>query len=352
MRRQLLLDILGNFPLEQKDYRFKSLVQGLINDTYLVYGDGKAEYVLQRLNTDVFRNTQALMGNLERALSLLGAEDYARLALVKTLVGSTFVEAGTSGCWRLMSYLEGSNTFNITRSAHVAREAGRIINRFHGLLKDASPLAFEDTLPRFHDLNLRSLQLESARKNASPDRLHMAENALLTADGLLKNNLPMQPVNLPLRVCHNDTKLNNILFNKVTGRAMCLIDLDTLMKGYLMYDFGDAVRTIANTAPEDEPVQEKIRFSKPLFEAFVDGFCSEGLEISVDEVASLPYGVVYMPLLHGIRALTDYLEGDIYYKVSLPEQNLDRCMSLLTYALRAEEQLEYMRRQIDARRAD
>lgn len=349
MHQKLFLKILGYFLQDGKDYRFQSLGHGLINDTYHVSGNGQDEYILQRLNTSVFRNTTALMGNMEHALSLLKATDYSHITLVKTLDGSLFAGAGASGCWRLLTYLNGSTTYNTTGSSHIAFEAGRVISRFHSLLKTAPLEAFEDTLPGFHDLQLRSAQLQTALKTASADRLRKAEKAIRIASELLEYDLPYQLKDLPLRVCHNDTKLNNILFDKATGNAMCLIDLDTVMKGYLMYDFGDAVRTIANTAAEDEPAPEKIRFSKPLFESFVDGFWSAGLKMEAIEVASLPYGVIYMPLLHGIRALTDYLSGDIYYKVSFPEQNLDRSVSLLTYAQRAEGQLGYMRRQISAK---
>jgi Ser/Thr protein kinase RdoA (MazF antagonist) len=344
MHQHQLLEILGRFPLKEQEFRFEPLGQGLINDTYLVSGNGKATYILQRLNTDVFRNSRALMENLQRALLLLRAEDYAPLVLVKTRAGNLFSETGKSGCWRLISYLRGSTTYNTTNSPHISGEAGRIIGRFHSLLKDAPLSAFEDTLPGFHNLELRSSQLWAARESASGDRLLKAERAIAMVGSLLKSRSSFQPNNLPVRICHNDTKLNNILFEKETGRALCLIDLDTVMKGYLMYDFGDAVRTIANASEEDEPDLGKIRFIKPLFEAFIDGFRASGLEMSAEELASLPYGVIYMPLLHGMRALTDYLSGDIYYKVSFPEQNLNRSLSLLTFAQRAEEQLDFMHR--------
>jgi serine/threonine protein kinase len=143
-------------------------------------------------------------------------------------------------------------------------------------------------------------------------------------------------MNLPIRVCHNDTKLNNILFSE-EKKALCLIDLDTLMPGLLLYDFGDAVRTLANPAPEEETELSKIDFSIEMFAAFAEGMALNRSVFSSDEIKSLSLGPVYMPFLHGLRAYTDFLMGNPYYKVTYPDQNLDRARSLIHFARLARE---------------
>ena len=151
---------------------------------------------------------------------------------------------------------------------------------------------------------------------------------------------------LPVRLCHNDTKLNNILFSKTNNKALCLIDLDTLMKGYFFYDFGDAARTIANTAAEDEKDLNKITFNKELFSAFIDGLKNSTRFLSASELKTLPLGVVFMPFIHGLRALTDYLNGNIYYQVAYENQNLDRCLSLFNFAEKAYAEIDFISKEI------
>ncbi|MDP3352893.1 MAG: aminoglycoside phosphotransferase family protein [Flavobacteriaceae bacterium] len=199
-----------------------------------------------------------------------------------------------------------------------------------------------DTLPKFHNVNYRYKQFKCAFKNANPENL---EDAKLAIHFVEKNILLFKHLNLnklPVRVCHNDTKLNNILFSK-TNKALCLIDLDTIMKGTFLYDFGDAVRTIVNSAAEDEKDLTIINFNIDLFEAFVDGLAVNEDFLIQNEKELLPISVVLMPFLHGIRALTDYLENNKYYKVTYKSQNLDRCFSLFTFTQLAINNQELMK---------
>lgn len=335
-------ELQGHFELPGKDYGIRELRQGLIHKTYLLLNNDVPEYILQQINTKVFPEVQALMGNLCEVLSYLKAEDYQPIEVVRTRDGGLFLDKGNAGCWRVMSYIPGSITYNTTSDPNVAREAGRIISRFHSLLQQAPPGRVTDVLPGFHDLNLRKEQYLHALENAPPGRKELAKNALAIAQSFLDYPFPFNGIMLPTRICHNDTKLNNILFSASDKKALCLIDLDTIMEGCFLYDFGDAVRTIVNTAPEDERILDKICFSRPLFEAFIDGLGTEGALLKNEEIAYLPYGAIYMPVLHGLRALTDFLSGDKYYQVAYEGQNLDRSMSLFTFAQRAAEQFEYM----------
>lgn len=335
------------FSVEESDYRFQPIIQGYINDTYLVLGNDRPCYILQRINHLVFKDIKGLMGNIQMALDLLSDPGYEHIELVKTLNGKNYCEIRDEGYWRLISYIDQSYASDITTDGNIAFEAGRILGKFHQLLKNAPVNDFVDTIPRFHDLGLRKDQLEKALAEAAPEKLKVAEKAIAFAKATLPKLRELQQTQLPIRVCHNDTKLNNILFSKKNHKALCLIDLDTLMKGYFYFDFGDAVRTVANTALEDERDLGKIMFEKGLFEKFVEGLHQSGLSMTDDELALLPLGAVFMPFIHGLRALTDYLNNNIYYKVFYETQNLDRCLSLFDFAGKTLAEVPYMKTVID-----
>ena len=284
------------------------------------------------------------MGNLERALPYLHSESYTQLNLIKTKEGGSYytTREQTIGHWRLMGFLPHTRTYDNAPSAEIAFEAGRIIGNFHVLLEKSDPTTFVDTIPRFHDLELRKDQFYNALKSTDTDKLAIAKTSISFAKQTIATLKALQIADLPVRVCHNDTKLNNILFSEKTNKALCLIDLDTLMTGHFLYDFGDAVRTIANTAPEDERNHEKITFDIQLFEAFVDGLASNGVFLTKKEIDSLAIGVVLMPFLHGLRALTDFLENNRYYKVEYENQNLDRAESLFDFTQKSLDQLKFI----------
>jgi len=341
----ILKELLDNFSIAENDYTFQPLTDGYINDTFLVLHQSQPLYILQRVNHLVFENVVGLMNNVQNVLEHLKDIDYHEITLVKTRSGNQFIkdEKDKIGYWRLMTYIDDSTAYNTTESPDIAFEAGRIIGNFHLLLKDAKVDDYIDTIPRFHDLELRQNQFDEALKNADPEKKEIAIKDIEFAIETLSILKSMAIDNLPLRVCHNDTKLNNILFSKKSEKALCLIDLDTIMKGNFHFDFGDAIRTIVNTAPEDEQEHYKITFKKPLFEAFVNGVASNNSFLSSEEIKALPYGVILMPFLHGIRALTDYLNNNIYYKVAYENQNLDRCRSLFDFTKKALQNHDFMR---------
>lgn len=337
--------ILGHFDIAQQEYTLKPLTDGFINDTFLVFDKDSPLYILQRVNHNVFKNIKGLMGNIQNALEYLDDKDYQKITLVKTRTGDHYHEHKTDETtyWRLMTYIDASTAYNTTENVNIAFEAGRIIGKFHKLLAESKSDDYVDTIPQFHDIALREIQFEEALSNADQTKKEIAKDDILFAFQILKRLKGLNQKNLPVRICHNDTKLNNILFSKKSDKAICLIDLDTLMKGHFHFDFGDAVRTIVNTAPEDEQQHDKITFDKPLFEAFVNGLAFNGPLLSKEEIAALPLGVVLMPFLHGIRALTDYLNNNIYYKVAYENQNLDRCRSLFDFTQKALSNFDFMK---------
>ena len=336
-----LESILKQFKLEQRAYTFSALHIGYINDTYLVSFDGRPEYILQRINHGVFENIDGLMLNIDNALGHLVSKDYGKVELIRTRSDKTYW-SDASGFWRIMTYIENSTTYNTTTSTDIAFEAGRIIGTFHTLLENTEHDEYVDTISGFHSLDLREAQFKKALSKSRLDKQKIAAKAILFAEEMLLQLKTMAPKALPIRICHNDTKLNNILFSKETQKAICLIDLDTLMKGHFHCDFGDAIRTIINTAPEDEQDHDKITFEKDLFEAFIKGLATNRTFLTSAEIRALPYGAILLPFLHGIRALTDYLNNNIYYKVTYENQNLDRCLSLFDFTNKVFEHIEYM----------
>ncbi len=336
--------ILEQFSVAEKEYTFNPLTDGYINDTFLVFEDGLPRYILQRINHKVFKNIAGIMNNIKHALRYLEAPDYSKITLVQTKAGKEYLELREEGSdfWRMMTYISESTAHNTTTDPNIAFEAGRIIGKFHLLLENEDIGNYVDIIPRFHELELRRDQFKEALSTASAEKMKIAESAIDFAHRIVSLLEKINPSEQPIRICHNDTKLNNILFSKETGKALCLIDLDTLMTGRFLFDFGDAVRTIVNTAPEDEKDHSKITFEKELFEAFIDGLAVNKSMFSSKEIETMPWGAVLMPFLHGIRALSDYLNDNIYYKVAYENQNLDRCLSLFDFTQKALDEMSYM----------
>jgi len=328
--------ILPEFGISAEGSRFERAKQGLINDTFFVEFGEQRKYVLQRINEYVFPNSRGLFHNLERCLPYLCDKDYAQVRYRRTLQGELFHRTTRNELWRMMSYLPDSRTFHFTSDTEVAYEAGRILGLFHRLLSPLSPKELETTLDRFHNLDWRMEQFHEALKSAKVKDLDRTRDLQTTVEEIARELCILDTMDLPVRVCHNDTKLNNILFSE-DKKALCLIDLDTLMPGLFLYDFGDAVRTLANPAPEEETDLDKIDFSLDMFTAFVDGLALNRSVFSSEEISSLSFGPVYMPFLHGLRAFTDFLMGNVYYEVTYPDQNLDRARSLFRFAQLARE---------------
>ncbi|WP_205501768.1 phosphotransferase enzyme family protein [Rufibacter psychrotolerans] len=313
---------------------------GHIHDTYHVANAQPdcPDYLLQRVNHHVFKNVPALMENIHVVTTHLRQKlentsetqpSAEVLTLIPTQDQKWFYQDEQGNYWRMYYFLYGTMSYDLVSTPQQAYEGGKAFGRFQALLADLPVDLLHDTIPNFHNVvNRLRLFREAVAKDAvgrvretGPEIAFVEEKA----EAMSAIYHLGERGELPLRITHNDTKFNNVLLDQ-TGKAQCVIDLDTVMPGYVAYDFGDAIRTTVNTAPEDEPQLEKIQVDVSLFEGFAKGFLEETSSSLTDqEIASLIHGVLLLPFIMGLRFLTDYLEGDHYYKIHFPEHNLQRC---------------------------
>lgn len=312
------------------------LGKGHINRTYCATDARGKVAVLQRLNPHVFADGTAVMENMSRVCAhlreKLKAEGFdpaqaARrtLSLVSARDGGAFVRDDDGALWRCMPYIEGTVSIDWTDSPHCARQAAFAFGEFSRRMADLPAPPLKETLPGFHDTKARFAAFVAAFK---ADRAGRAAEAACDIDFVLgRESLAgeLQGLGLPARTVHNDTKLNNVLFDKVTGNALSVADLDTVMPGLVLHDFGDLARSVTNTAQEDEQDLSLVRVNERLFAALIDGFVQGARGVlGRDEIAYFPLAARTITLELGMRFLTDYLDGDLYFKTSRPGQNLDR----------------------------
>lgn len=309
---------------------------GHINETYLVETQDKQRYMLQRLNGFVFRDPQQVMRNIEEVTAHLrsrlgegaGGDIRQVLTLVSTRAGESHVMRD-GDLWRMYRYIDRTVSRN-EASGPLFYNAARAFGDFFRLLSDYPVDRLHDTIPDFHNTPDRLRKLEAA---VAADKCGRAESARTEIEFALARRsdahslyAQLEKGRLPLRVTHNDTKLNNVLLDEQTGCGVCVIDLDTVMPGLSAYDFGDAIRYGANTGAEDETDLDKCRLSLELYEAFARGFLEgAGDALTPAEIAALPLGARVITLECGMRFLTDHLCGDEYFKIHRPDHNLQRC---------------------------
>jgi hypothetical protein len=315
---------------------------GHINDTYCLtmsQGGRPVRYLLQRINHAIFKDPDGLMRNIERVcahaqsrLRDAGAPEASRraLTLVPTRAGKGWHTDAEGNRWRCYIFVEGATGHDVVLDAAQAREAARAFGAFQSLLADLPGGRLVETIPDFHHTPRRLARLEAAVKADAHGRakgvareidfvLSRAGDAALVVDALAKGELPE-------RVTHNDTKLNNVLLDDTTQEGICVIDLDTVMPGSVLYDFGDLVRTSTSPAAEDETDLSKVGMRMPMYQALVEGYLATAAGfLTPAERELLPFGGKLMTLEVGLRFLTDWLEGDVYFKVKRPGHNLDRC---------------------------
>lgn len=332
----ILKEAAGAFNTEGEMVSCKRYGSGHINDTFkLVCG---RPYILQRMNDDIFKDPVSLMRNIEGVTTFLrqevikngGDPDRETLNLVKTKEGNSFCVDSEGNYWRMYLFIEGATCYNLVEKPEDFYQSGKAFGHFQRLLSRYPAKELSETIPGFHDTSKR---FERFKKVVEEDICHRAADVQQEIQFVMDRGndmgLAMDMLakgELPLRVTHNDTKLNNIMIDDVTGEAICIIDLDTVMPGLSIFDFGDSIRFGANTAEEDETDLAKVSLSLPLFEIYTKGFL-EGCAGSLTEaeIRMLPQGARLMTLECGMRFLTDYLEGDVYFKTSREEHNLDRC---------------------------
>jgi serine/threonine protein kinase len=316
---------------------YQELASGHINDTYLVTTSNKNNFVLQRINQGVFKDIPGLINNkvaisnhIQAKLSYLtkSKRDRKVLTFVHTKKGTPFYYDKSGGYWNMMVYISNSKTHETVKDVEIAFEGGKLIGDFLNLTSDFDAKQLIEVIPKFHDMSFRFSQFEDSLKVASKERLENAEK-YIDLIWRLKDEMHIiqqlkESGKIPLRVTHNDTKISNVLFDN-NNKGLCVIDTDTIMPGVVHYDFGDAIRTICNSAAEDETDLTKVNFNPDYYKAYLKGFLGEvGASLSPTEIKYLPLGAKTMIFIMALRFLTDYLNGDIYYKIKYPEHNLDR----------------------------
>lgn len=318
------------FLIEGEPIRFSHIGNGHINETFKITTSTGHQYILQKINTEIFKNPDGLMDNMVGITEYLHSKGYDdRHAMTVIRAKDLKPYHCTDGTyWRVVLFIKDSICLQSPRTKEDFRESAIGFGRFQNDLINYPVEKLVDTIPGFHNTENRFKQLHEAILN---DAARRVESVRAEIDFLLEREkdasylLAMQKEGiLPTRVTHNDTKLNNVLLDAKTYKALCVIDLDTVMPGLNSYDYGDAIRFGASTAAEDEKDLSKVKLDLEMVESFTDGFIKACPGLTEEEKKALPWGARIITLEQACRFLTDYLNGDIYYHTKYAGQNLDR----------------------------
>lgn len=331
-----LKDKIRHFSILGEIEAISPLGEGLINDTYLVTTSGTGpDYVLQRINHNVFKNVDGMQQNIEAVTSHIrkkledeGCDDISRKTLDFIEVqgsSKTYYNDGNN-YWRISRFIPNSMTLQEVTPT-TAFQAGKAYGNFQNMLSDIES-ELEESIPDFHNMEVRLQQLRDAIKNDPAGRVKdvtMLINEIESrAEKMCEPERMHREGRLPKRICHCDTKVNNMLFDE-NGDVLCVIDLDTVMPSFVFSDYGDFLRTGACTSAEDEPDLTKIDFKFDIFKSFTEGYISEAKSfLTKEELEWLPNSVLLFPYMQCVRFLTDYINGDTYYKIGYPTHNLVR----------------------------
>jgi Ser/Thr protein kinase RdoA (MazF antagonist) len=355
---QLINELLTAYGLDPGSMVVRPMGQGHIHDTYLVEhkDDPGPPLILQKMNNFVFRDIPVLMKNMELVSEHIAfknrkaGKDPAKhgILLLEAEEGKSYIGNDESGYWRMFWYIEDQKTYDFAENESIAFEGGKAIAHFQAMLTDLDPDKIGDTIPDFHHLDARVQQLQEAIGNAPEERLEKAGHMIELAEKHLGPVAALYKASregdVPVRITHNDTKFNNILFNQ-DDTVTCMIDLDTVMKGYAWFDFADALRTCASKVTEEEPDMSKVGFNINIYRAFARGYLSEAHTfLTRDEIALLHAAPLAFTYIQAIRFLADYLNGDIYYKTSRKDQNLTRTANQFTLMHSILDQQEEMKK--------
>ena len=345
MDQTAIREIANKFCIRGEYQDFKQNTAGLINKTFIVRskeGDKVYHYVLQTVNTAVFTHPKELIRNISSVTDFLrekikqsgGDASRETLCLIPTHDGELYYIDPDGKFWRMYNYIEGARTYDLVENDEMFYRCGKGFGHFQRLLADYPTDTLYPTIPRFHDTPNRLCDFKRAiEENRAGRAAQVAREIagyLAHADFCDCVTKYIENGEVPVRVTHNDTKLNNIMIDCHSGEAICVIDLDTVMPGSALYDFGDAIRYGANNAVEDEKDLSKVYLRKDLFRAFTKGFLEEASSsLTERELALIPESAVLMTLECGMRFLGDYLNGDVYFGIRYPEHNLDRARTQL-----------------------
>jgi hypothetical protein len=358
---QKLVAAIGNqFAVEGEFVLGEEIDSGHINSTYRATyrqkNGGEQRYIIQAINRNVFKNPHAVMSNVEkvtrhinsRVLRLKQDLGGQTLNLFPARAGGPWIEDQHGAVWRCYNHIEGCVTYDVVENTRQAYQAARAFGSFQDLVSDMDASSIIETIPDFHHTRKRYARLLEVAATDPVGRLDTvrAEFDFITSreplTGLLLDLVDEGAI--PVRVTHNDTKINNVMIDAASDEAVCVIDLDTVMPGLVLYDFGDLVRSATSPAAEDETDLTKVEMRMSIFEALVEGYLdAAGQFLNDTEVEHLAHSGKLMTLEVGIRFLTDYLEGDVYFKTRHPQHNLDRCRTQLKLVERIEAQENAMK---------
>jgi hypothetical protein len=356
MDEKKILSILYAFDMKVPVSEWKPFGNGHINDTFLVSTPGNIpDFIIQRKNHLVFKNIAGMMNNImlatnhiRKKLMACGDADIDRkvMTYIPTANNDYFIKDEEGNYWTLCVFVHDSHGIEEVDNKTQAYSAGKAFGHFQEQLADLPGSLLIETIPNFHNGKFRLGQFKTA---IAQDRAGRVAGMQTVIDGLLARAARMTQLQewldegeLPLRITHNDTKINNVLYDE-HDNILCIIDLDTVMPGSALFDFGDAIRTLGNTSTEDEPDLSKIGFNREYYQSFAEGYLSESdLFLTAKEKENLAFSCCYMVWEQSLRFLTDYLNGDTYYKIAYPEHNKVRTLAQLRYLGVMEENYEFM----------
>jgi hypothetical protein len=342
----------------------ETLKIGHINETYTAtydQGGTRVRYIHQKINRNVFRDPDAVMDNVMRVTSHIRKKQEGRnlrdvtrrsLIVIPTRSGKSYYENGNTEVWRTFVFVEGVETYEAVQTPDQAYQAGRAFGEFQHLLVDLPGARLHETIPDFHNTRKRFAALCQAIEQ---DRYNRAKDARPEIEFATKHEpivdvilTAMAKGKVPERITHNDTKFNNVMLDVLTGEAMCVVDLDTVMPGCALYDFGDMVRTTTSPTLEDELDLSKVKMQMPMYKKLAQGYLSTaGQFLTKAEKAFVAFSGKLITFEIGIRFLTDFLSGDTYFRIHRPAHNLDRCRTQFKLVESIERQEEAMQKFAD-----
>ena len=353
-------EAIAHFQYEGRLIKDEPFGNGHINDTYLVQTKNQKRYILQRINTRTFQDVEGLMenihlvtGHISRKVAQTGGDvQRESMSLIPSDRGLWYHKDSQGDCWRMFTYIEDSICLQKARNEQDLYECAAAFGKFQRQLEDFDAEQLSETIPHFHDTPKRFADFQRA---VAEDRMGRAAQVRGEIEFVCAREADYHVMvdllaagKLPLRVTHNDTKLNNILLDKTTGEGLCVIDLDTVMPGLAANDFGDSIRFGANHCAEDEADLSKVNFSMELFEIYTKGFLqAAGEAFTPLEKQTLPWGAKLMTMECGMRFLSDYLEGDHYFHINYEQQNLNRARTQFKLTSGMEENWDAMQKVIE-----
>ncbi|MBK6348028.1 MAG: aminoglycoside phosphotransferase family protein [Bacteroidales bacterium] len=348
------------FSIPANEYTVDRLQHGHINTTFIVTVAGRPVFILQKINTSVFTDVDKLMDNYRLVTIALSRFKWTKgfglitPELIDTRDGKPFYSDSSKECWRLITYIDGADCTAVPHNIETAYQGGLAFGAFLKGVSEINPADLFQILPDFHSLERRYNEFLKARESAPSGRISLSESeidfvkrkhtSLINISGYLDSGA------IPLRVVHNDTKLSNVIF-ATDGTFRGVIDLDTVMAGSALFDFGDAIRSMANSACEDETDITKVKFEISLFEAFSKGYLiSAGSLLHKTETDLLAESALFMTYIIGMRFLTDFLNGDIYFRTDYQTHNLVRAKNQFRMMEQMESEMAAMRAIIEKHR--